>query len=136
MSFANERIKKQIQRKVSDMLLRDLNDPRLGLVTISRVELTGDRSECKVFWSTLEEGGSRSAITHALESARGYIQREVASILHLRTSPRLEFSFDPALEGIERLSRLLNEARAEDDERAMERGDEQEEEDVPPPTGS
>ncbi len=36
-------------------LLRDLNDPRLGLVTISRVELTGDRSGCKVFWSTLEE---------------------------------------------------------------------------------
>ena len=123
MAFANERIRKQIMRKVSIMLIRDLNDPRLGLVTISGVELSGDRSECVVYWSSLDEGGARSAIAHALESAQGYVQREVAGILHLRTAPKLEFRFDPSLEGIERMSRILREAQAEDRQRAISRGE-------------
>lgn len=123
MAYANERIRKQIMRKVSSMLLKDLSDPRLKMVTITRVELTRDRTECKVFWSSLEEGGTRSAIAHALEDAQGFVQREVAGILNTRVAPHLVFRFDPSMEGIERMSRILRAAREEDTRNILSRGE-------------
>lgn len=124
------RLQELIKQKVAMVVLRDLQDPRIRLVTITRVKLARDLSECKVYWSTLEEGGSRSAVAHALEDSRGWIQREVASVLETRKVPVLAFVFDPAIEGAERLSRILREARAEDERRAAER---QEREPAPDP---
>jgi ribosome-binding factor A len=123
MSRSLERLQKLIQRKVATVLIRDLKDPRIGLVTVTRVELTSDHSHCKVFWSTLEEGAGRRRTARGLEDARGFVQREVAGALHTRTTPHLEFEFDPRLEGMERISSLLREALEEDRRTAAARGD-------------
>jgi len=115
MAHGRERIQKKIHMKVADMLLREMHDPRLRLVTITQVELSKDRTECRVLWSTLEEGGKRSAISHALDDATGYFQREVGRILRTRVTPRMRFVFDPSVERAERITRLLREAREADE---------------------
>jgi len=123
MTRALPRLQKRILHKVTDLLLREIQDHRIGMITITRVELSRDRSHCRIHWSTLAEGGARSATAHGLDGARGFVQREVASILDTRLTPRIEFVFDPSVEGVERLSRLLREAQDEDRRRALARGD-------------
>ncbi len=111
------RLQELIHEKIATMLLRDLQDPRLQLTTISKVVLSPDVEFCKVYWSTLKEGGARSATEFALSSARAYIQREVARTLRTRKAPHLEFHYDPSVAGAARIQELIRKVRAEDDAR-------------------
>jgi len=122
-SIRIERLQKQIRQKIASVLCRDLADPRIGLVTIIRVDLASDLTLAKVYWSSLEEGGGRRRIEQLLNDARGFIQREVAAILKTRTTPHLEFIFDPSIEGADRVARLIRDARREDDSRSEDRGE-------------
>ncbi len=123
MSVRIQRLQSLIHSRIAMVFIRDLNDPRVRLVTVTKVRLAGNLEECKVYWSTLAEGGARTAVACAIDDARGYIQRSVAEILETRTSPHLVFIFDQSIEGAERVSRLIREARAEDDERARLRAE-------------
>jgi ribosome-binding factor A len=118
-----ERMQELIRAKVATMLLRDLADPRLGMVTVSKVRLSADLERCVVYWSTLDEGKKRALTDKALTSARGYVQREVAGMLHTRKAPRLEFEFDPSIEGAARVTGLIDRAAADDAERRRAAGD-------------
>lgn len=118
-----ERLQELIRAKVAMILLRDVADPRLGMVTVTKVRLTPDLEECVVSWSTLDEGKRRALTEKALASARGYIQRETASMLRTRKAPRLEFRFDPTLEATSRLSSLIDKTAREDAERRRARED-------------
>ncbi len=108
-----KRLESQIQRRVAMLMIRDMRDPRIRSVTITRVKLSGDLSACTVLWSTLEEDGKRRAVERALDGARGWVQREVAEILETRVTPVLRFEFDPSLEGADRVFRLLRDAGVE-----------------------
>lgn len=123
MSIRIQRLQELVLHRVAMVVLRDLNDPRVRLVTITKVKLAKDLSECRVYWSTLEEGGARSAVSHALTAATPFLQREVAAIMKTRVTPRLTLEFDSSIEGVERLSQILRSARAEDDERRRSRGE-------------
>jgi len=112
-----ERLERQIVAKVDEVLRREISDPRLGLVTITRARLSRDLERCEVMWSTLDEGPKRNLTEKALDSARGYVQREVAKTLALRHAPHLEFRFDRAFEADARLQSLIGKARAEDEAR-------------------
>jgi ribosome-binding factor A len=112
-----KRLEQQILAKVDSVLRRDLSDPRIGLVTITRVQLSRDLGSCDVFWSTLDEGAKRVRTEKALESARGYVQRAVAQEIELRSAPQLKFVFDKAFEGATRVQSLIGKARAEDEKR-------------------
>lgn len=118
-----KRLEEIIFRKVATVVQRDLADPRLGFVTITHVKLARDFESCRVWWSCLEEGGARTATAAALEAARPFIQREVAGTLRLRKAPVLFLEFDEAIEGIDRMTRLIRDARAEDAEREAARGE-------------
>ncbi len=118
-----KRLEEIIFRKVATVVQRDLADPRLGFVTITHVKLARDFESCRVWWSCLEEGGARTATAAALDAARPFIQREVAGALRLRKVPILFLEFDEAIEGIDRMTRLIRDARAEDDQREAARGE-------------
>lgn len=122
-SIKIQRLQERIRQKVAVAINRDVADPRVGMITVTRVELTRDLSLAKIYWSTLAEESERRTIERGLENARGWIQREVAAIMATRTTPHLEWVFDKAIEGIDRVARLLKAARDEDDRRARERGD-------------
>lgn len=122
-SIRIERLQNQIKARIAMVLTRDVADPRMGLVTITRVDLAKDLAEAKVWWSTLAEGGQRTAIAHALDAATPFIQREVGAILKTRLTPKLQFRFDESLERMERLSGIIGDALAEDRENQVARGE-------------
>lgn len=110
------RLQEQIKHRLAEVLQRDLADPKLGLVTITRVELDPEFTQCKAFWSVLApnpaaEERARSDSAAALARARGFCQRELGHGLHTRTVPHLEFVFDEGIAGAIRLNQLLHELR-------------------------
>lgn len=115
-----EKLERVIRDRVSEVVAFQVSDPRLGLVTITKVRLAADLSTCRVWWSVLGDGSEKSRTAHALESARGFVQAAVARILRTRRTPRLIFEFDEAVEGSVRVAEIIRRAVAEDEAR---RGD-------------
>jgi ribosome-binding factor A len=112
-----QRLEQQVLAIVDGVLRREISDPRLGLVTITRAKLSRDLGRCEVYWSTLDEGRRRVLTGKALESARGFVQRELAKTLALRSAPHLEFVFDKAFEADARVQGLIGKAVADDEAR-------------------
>lgn len=114
-----ERLKQQIKQRLAEVLQRDLADPKLGLVTITRVELDTEFTHCKAYWSVLAGSGqehrARRDSEAVLTRARGFCQREMARVLHTRTVPRLEFKFDEGIDGAIKINKLLQELAPEGD---------------------
>lgn len=112
------RLQEQIKQRLAEILLRDLADPKLGLVTITRVELDSEFTQCKAFWSVLAptaagEAKAKANSEQVLTRARGFCQREVGKTLNTRTVPHLEFVFDSGIGNAARMNQLLGELRAE-----------------------
>lgn len=100
------RINEEIQRELAD-LLRTLKDPRVQtMISITRVETTGDLRYAKVFISVLEKDRSRDALK-GLKSAGGYLRREIGSRLQLRYTPELVFELDDSIEHGARIFDLI-----------------------------
>ena len=107
------RLAEQIKQRLATVLQRDLADPNLGLVTISRVELDKEFTQCKAYWSVIaakgKEDAARRASAEVLERATGFCQREVGAVLHTRSVPQLSFVFDEGIGGAIRMQELLKE---------------------------
>ena len=102
------RVAAELQRVLNDLLLNDIKDPRLDGVSISAVEISGDVSVAKVFFSTLLPDANPEPVTEALEKANGYLRSRVAKMLKIRHVPELRFSQDESTKrGIE-LTRLID----------------------------
>lgn len=123
-SIRVKRLQKLAIQRASEVVSYELSDPRLAMVTLTRAELSGDLSYLTLYWSTMAEGGERSATKHALEQARGHVQREIARVFHTRRAPQLRWKFDEAIEGAMRVDKLLDQLAAE---RAENDGDERSE---------
>lgn len=115
-----QRLEAQIQARVAEILMRELQDPKLGMVTVSRVELDREFTKCVVYWSVLGDQKKRAATRGALNRARGFVQREVGASLSTRTVPHLEFAFDESIEGAVKMQSTLEELRREREERTGE----------------
>lgn len=102
------RVDTALQQVLAQAVGRELSDPRLGFVTITRVEATHDVREAKV-WYTCLRASDRSASGQALESARGVLQATVARELRARHTPQLTFVYDSTQEDAVALSRLIDE---------------------------
>ena len=101
---------------ISQVIQRELDDPRLGLVTVLSVEPTEDLKEAKIYVSVLGPRGDRSKAIHALESARGLVQRELGKNLETRNTPILRFIVDDSQDRISQIEALIDEANREDRE--------------------
>jgi ribosome-binding factor A len=116
------RLQEQIKERLASILQRDLADPKLGLVTITRVELDSEFTQCKAFWSVLApttagEARARQQSAEVLARARGLCQREMGKALNTRTVPHLEFVHDEGIAGASRMSQLLKDLAAERERR-------------------
>jgi ribosome-binding factor A len=116
-----QRLQAQIQARIAELLLRELQDPKLGMVTISRVELDKEFTKATVYWSVLGEQHQRAHTDRALQRARGFVQREVGRTLKTRTVPHLEFVFDESIAGAVKLRQTLADLRKEREERTGEK---------------
>ena len=80
------RLQEQIKQRLAEVLQREIADPKLGLVTITRVELDREFTQCKAYWSVIATKGkeewAKNQSAGVLERARGFCQREMAKVLH------------------------------------------------------
>lgn len=106
------RVASRIKFLVAEVIRRELNDPRIGFITVLDVEPTEDLKEAKVYVSVLGSKGDRSKAQHALESARGFIQREVGRNLSTRNTPVLRFIFDDSQDKVSRIEALLEQVKS------------------------
>lgn len=97
-----------------------LKDPRIGLVTVTSVDVTPDLSEARVFVSVLGNERKRRATLAGLESARGVLQARINRELNLRKTPTLSFAYDASVERGVRMSALIDELAAKLPERPSE----------------
>jgi len=109
-----ERVADLIKREISEMLIRGIKDPRIGLVTITRVSLSDDLKVAKVYFSVLGEEEDRQRNLRGLNSAKGFIKREMGKRIHLRYMPEIIFKFDPSLEYADHINRLIKEIGLEE----------------------
>ena len=112
-----KRLETLILQTVAPLISQGLSDPRLTMVTVTRIRLSPDMSIARVNWSCIGDEADRSKATHALDQARGYLQTEVGRTIRTRLTPRLEFHYDPALEGAVRVNAILSELARERAER-------------------
>ena len=111
------RIGEQLQRELAELIRSELNDPRLGMITVSAVEVTRDLAHAKVFIAVL--GADRQQIEASLEalrSAAGFLRKLLGRKLRLRTIPALHFHYDDSFDRGARLSQLINEAISRDEQ--------------------
>jgi ribosome-binding factor A len=109
MSWRLERIGEQIRGELSRLVRDELRDPRIGLLTLTRVEVAPDLSAASVFWSSLDAQGDvdREKVGAGLASAAGFLRGRLADALSLRRTPELRFRHDPSIEqGAEMLALL------------------------------
>ena len=110
------RLGDQIQRDLAELIRRELKDPRVGLVTITSVDVSRDLSHAKVYVSSLAEQGGHSATVEALQHAAGFLRARLGHELRVRQVPELHFVYDESVERGIRLSQLID-AAVESDRR-------------------
>lgn len=110
----SRRIAEQIQRELSDIVRLELKDPRVGMITITEVEVSQDLAAAKVFFTLLGEPAKIEETTGALQHAAGFLRSQLAHRIKVRTIPQLQFKYDVSVERGMRLSRLIDAAVAND----------------------
>ncbi len=110
----SRRIAEQVQRELSDIIRFELKDPRVGMITITDVEVTQDNAHAKVYFTLLGEASEVDETTAGLQHAAGFLRSQLAQRLKLRTVPQLQFKYDASVEHGMRLSQLIDAAVADD----------------------
>jgi len=118
----SQRIAQQIQQKLSELIRRELRDPRLGMVTLTEVRVSKDLSYAKVFFSVL--GAQPQQAQEILEAAAPMLRGPLGRALGIRHSPELRFVQDELIESGARLSALINQAVKDDEKRHVDDEDE------------
>jgi ribosome-binding factor A len=112
MTRRTERINDLLREEISDLLLREMKDPRIGgLVTITEVDVSPDLRHAKVFVSVLGTDEERTGTFRALRAAAHFLQRELRKRLTIRRTPELLFLPDESMERGARILSLLDQAR-------------------------
>ena len=112
-----ERLTQRIKERAGQLLLSEMNDPRMGFVTVTKVNLTRDLRFCTIFVSVYGSNADRTKVMRALEDGRGYLQGKIGGILRTRTIPKISFQYDESVEGSIRVSKILKEIEREREER-------------------
>lgn len=105
------RVGEQIKKELSQIIQQELKDPRIGFVTVTAVEMSGDLAQAKVYVSIMGDKEQQESTLEGLEKARGFIRSEVGSRVPLRYTPELIFKLDQSLEHGQHISKLLEEVK-------------------------
>jgi len=107
----SERIAEQIRSELASLLARDVHDPGLGFVTITRVQVTSDLQLARVYYTALGDEKAQKSTARALERAVPFLRRQIGSRLRLKRVAELDFIYDESIAGQDRIEQLLKEIR-------------------------
>jgi len=108
MSYRKEKLEEQIKRIVSELLIKEIKDPRIGFATITGVELSKDLSQAKIGVSVLGEAKDLRKTIEGLNSATPYIRHRMGKVLQIRIIPKIQFFLDSSIAEGARMVHLLN----------------------------
>ena len=116
-----DRVADQLRAELATLISREVHDPGIGFVTLTRVQMTPDLQLARVYYTTIgtsSPGGSddtaKRNTAKALERAASFLRRRVGQTLRLRRTPALEFHYDESIAGQDRIEQLLKEIHAND----------------------
>lgn len=107
-----DRVADQIRSELGQLLSREVHDPGIGFVTVTRVQVTPDLQTARVFYTALGDEKARKNTGRALERAAPFLRRQIAQRLRLKRSAELVFIYDESIAGQDRIEQLLHELRA------------------------
>ncbi len=110
------RVGEEIRELLAKLLRDDVKDPRIGFVSIVKVEVAGDLRHAKVFISVLGDEAQKKESMKGLTKAAGFLRSEVAKVLQLRYTPELHFVLDESIEHGQRIAQLLVQVQKEQNE--------------------
>lgn len=104
-----DRVGDQIRKEITELLGREVHDPGIGFVTVTRVQVTADLQLARVFYTTLGTEAQRRDTVRGLTRATPFLRHQVGERLRLRRVPMLQFVFDKSVEAQDRVEQLLRE---------------------------
>ncbi|MBI5118095.1 30S ribosome-binding factor RbfA [Candidatus Poribacteria bacterium] len=108
MENRQKRLGELIKQEISEMMLREIKDPRIGFVSITSVDMTADLRHAKVFISVLGSESERKSSLAGLRSATGFIRRELGHRLRLKYTPEISITYDKSIEEGVRIVALID----------------------------
>ncbi|GGE46191.1 ribosome-binding factor A [Pullulanibacillus camelliae] len=108
------RVAEQMKKELSDIISNRIKDPRVGFVTVTGVDVTGDLQQATAYITVLGSNDSESDTLKGLNKAKGFIRSEIGKRIRLRKTPELSFEIDESIEYGNRINRLLHDIHDED----------------------
>ena len=119
----SERVADLVRKEISEMLVRTIKDPRIGFVTLTRVTVTDDCRSARIYYSVVGSPDEREQSLEGLNSAKGYIRRELGHRMKLKYTPEIVFQFDPSVEYAVHMGELIHHLQEEREKKEGDHGD-------------
>ena len=107
------RVGDQIQAELASLLTRDVHDPGIGFLTITRVKLSPDLQQARVYYTSIGDDKAKRESARALDRATPFLRRQIGQRLRLKRVPELTFFYDESIEQGDRVERILQELKME-----------------------
>jgi len=114
MKLRANRVGEQMKKELGDIIGRKIKDPRIGFVTVTDVQVSGDLQLAKVYISVLGDDEQRQNTLKGLAKAKGFIRSEIGQRIRLRKTPEISFEFDESIDYGHRIETLLHEIKKDD----------------------
>jgi ribosome-binding factor A len=114
MKLRANRVGEQMKKELGDIIGRKIKDPRIGFVTVTDVQVSGDLQLAKVYISVLGDEEQRQNTLKGLAKAKGFIRSEIGQRIRLRKTPEIAFEFDESIDYGNRITTLLHELNKEE----------------------
>ncbi|HZV62057.1 MAG TPA: 30S ribosome-binding factor RbfA [Methylophilaceae bacterium] len=113
----SDRISEQIRRELADLLQFEVKDPRVSMVTITEVEVSGDIAHAKIYFSAPVQDNPQALaeLQKGLDKSAGFLRSQLGKRMMVRTVPQLHFIYDTSIDHGMKISRLIDEALAQQD---------------------
>ena len=108
-----QRVADELRKELSILIAREVQDPGIGFLTITRVKVTADLQLARVFYTTIGDEKTRKETSKALGRALPFLRRQVGNRLRLRSVPELQFVYDESIEQQDRIERIIQDIHAE-----------------------
>lgn len=106
------RVADQLRSELAQMLARDVHDPGIGFVTLTRVVVSPDLQQARVMYTALGDERTRAATARALDRVAPFLRRQLGARLRLKRAPELRFLYDESVAGQDRIEQILNDLHA------------------------
>jgi ribosome-binding factor A len=114
MANRSNRVAEQMKKELGEIIARKLKDPRIGFVTVTDVEVTGDLQQATVFITVLGDDRKRRETLKGLTQAKGFMRTEIGQRIRLRKTPELMFELDKSFDYGNKIDNLLKQIKTEE----------------------